>query len=200
MHTGVRQISAPERAELGARQGWSSRLNRFVMGRSGSARERVLSRSELDTSDSRSAAATAKLEASWKRTKTDAVAPVGVVVLGDDQNAGAALEMHKLLRQPRYFDTDFEDTALRCFRCGGVGHVSRDCQNEARQKPCILCAQFGHLRNECPQGMDGSLCADSVCLYLVFTITSSLDFKYSCPICLEYREASRTTIWRFRKY
>mmetsp|Transcript_12313 Transcript_12313/g.34577 ORF Transcript_12313/g.34577 Transcript_12313/m.34577 type:complete len:346 (+) Transcript_12313:371-1408(+) len=78
--------------------------------------------------------------------------PVGVVVVEDGAHA-SGMEMNKLLRQSRYFDEDFEGTALRCFRCGGTGHTSRECKKEARQKPCILCAQFGHMRSECPQAL-----------------------------------------------
>lgn len=38
---------------------------------------------------------------------------------------------------------------MRCFRCGGQGHVARDCPNEERQRPCYLCAQYGHARAQC---------------------------------------------------
>ncbi|KAK9824496.1 hypothetical protein WJX72_010821 [[Myrmecia] bisecta] len=87
----------------------------------------------------------------------DASAPVGVTVIPDDVEVDNAA-MQKLLRAPRYFDVDFEDTAFKCFKCGGRGHMARDCPNQERQKPCFLCAQFGHTRQNCPNRISGVIC------------------------------------------
>lgn len=57
----------------------------------------------------------------------------------------------------RYFDTDYEEAAKRCFNCGGAGHMSRDCPNAERQRPCFLCAQYGHDRANCPNRVPGAL-------------------------------------------
>mmetsp|Transcript_27442 Transcript_27442/g.58136 ORF Transcript_27442/g.58136 Transcript_27442/m.58136 type:complete len:211 (-) Transcript_27442:87-719(-) len=55
-------------------------------------------------------------------------------------------------RVPRYFDpeAEWERRVRRCYRCGGAGHILRDCPYDATQKPCFLCGQFGHVRAECP--------------------------------------------------
>ncbi len=43
-----------------------------------------------------------------------------------------------------------KDISTKCFRCGEVGHTESDCKNEAKPKPCHLCAQFGHDSRACP--------------------------------------------------
>lgn len=74
--------------------------------------------------------------------------PVGVDVLADDQPLNA--EFHRLLRQPRYFDENYTPgAAISCWKCGRRGHLSRDC-TFIRNKPCVLCAQYGHESASCP--------------------------------------------------
>ena len=43
----------------------------------------------------------------------------------------------KLGRTGRYWDVDI---STRCYNCGEVGHISKDCQNELKDVPCPFCA------------------------------------------------------------
>ncbi|EFN57698.1 hypothetical protein CHLNCDRAFT_57230 [Chlorella variabilis] len=66
-------------------------------------------------------------------------APTGVILVGTAEERNA--EVARLLRDPRYFDEDFEEAGLRCFKCGGKGHFARDCMAEAKERSCFLCAE-----------------------------------------------------------
>ena len=67
-----------------------------------------------------------------------------------DDGGSVNAEMRRLLRAPRYFDEDFEAAAIRCFHCGGSGHMAYQCTNERKRKPCFLCGSLEHQRNVRP--------------------------------------------------
>jgi len=71
----------------------------------------------------------------------------------DDDGPDVNVEMQKLLRAPRYFDQDFELAAIRCFNCGGSGHMAHSCTQPRKRRPCFLCGGLGHERADCPNGL-----------------------------------------------
>ena len=81
-------------------------------------------------------------------------APLVGVILVEREEIERDVEMHRLIRQPRYFDEEAagEPAALsgRCFNCGRGGHRANACTFAAREKPCFLCSQFGHEARDCP--------------------------------------------------
>jgi len=62
-------------------------------------------------------------------------------------------EVRNILRQPRYFDDDYEAAALRCFRCGQGGHREVECELPAKKKACHLCGFKSHVARDCPHGL-----------------------------------------------
>ena len=62
-------------------------------------------------------------------------------------------EVRNILRQPRYFDDDYEAAALRCFRCGQGGHREAECELPAKKKACHLCGYKSHIARDCPHGL-----------------------------------------------
>ena len=47
----------------------------------------------------------------------------------------------------RFFDE--EDITTRCYRCGGIGHISTECVNEPLKRACFRCGENGHSSRSC---------------------------------------------------
>jgi hypothetical protein len=58
--------------------------------------------------------------------------------------------MQAYLRRPRYFELAYRPTGVSCWKCGRRGHSFNNCTFQ-REKPCALCAQYGHALSACPQ-------------------------------------------------
>jgi len=53
--------------------------------------------------------------------------------------------------QRRYYDP--EDLSIKCFNCDGVGHMSFQCIEEKKERPCFLCGEMGHRKSDCPHDL-----------------------------------------------
>ena len=107
--------------------------------------------------------------------------PTGVVVVPDGAPRAGSDAVRRLLRPARYFNSsnnagatgkegenpksdngsgealleaalEAADAGRSCWRCGGGGHIARECPLGPAPKPCHLCGQLGHARFECPNG------------------------------------------------
>jgi len=53
---------------------------------------------------------------------------------------------------------------MKCYACGKLGHISRDCtapngNPSAAGKTCYRCGEAGHISRDCPQAMSGDAAA-----------------------------------------
>lgn len=68
--------------------------------------------------------------------------------------AGAARPLHQTGVHSTFgqYATASQHQQVQCHRCGGHGHVKRQCPTGARQEPprCFRCGQLGHMQARCP--------------------------------------------------
>ncbi|KAM6524687.1 gig suppressor [Fusarium falciforme] len=58
---------------------------------------------------------------------------------------------------PNHFARDCQAQAMKCYACGKLGHISRDCTApnggplNTAGKTCYQCGEAGHISRDCPQ-------------------------------------------------
>lgn len=56
---------------------------------------------------------------------------------------------------------------MKCYACGKLGHISRDCTApnggplNSAGKTCYRCGEAGHISRDCPQSADGTTNGDA---------------------------------------
>ena len=55
---------------------------------------------------------------------------------------------------PNHFARDCQANTVKCYACGKVGHISKDCHSSAggsnfSAKTCYNCGKSGHISKEC---------------------------------------------------
>ncbi|KAH0606796.1 uncharacterized protein H6S33_003630 [Morchella sextelata] len=62
-----------------------------------------------------------------------------------------------LATSPNHYARDCQAQAMKCYACGKLGHISRDCQApnggplSTAGKSCYRCGEAGHISRDCPQ-------------------------------------------------
>ena len=54
----------------------------------------------------------------------------------------------------RIGDKSNTERSVKCYICGGFGHISRDCPNETGNRgetTCYNCGKPGHIARDCPE-------------------------------------------------
>lgn len=54
----------------------------------------------------------------------------------------APFALHYFQRGPRYFDPP-DNHCATCYNCGKEVHITANCTEEKRKKPCFVCGEFG---------------------------------------------------------
>lgn len=102
-----------------------------------------------------------------------------IIVISDDDNSGKTTVDEKDLLLERSFANkksggapirffDEVDITTRCYRCGGVGHISVECVNAPLERACFRCGGSGH---------EASKCSNEICYNCFETGHKSLDCR-----------------------